>query len=51
LPFMAKLVSHLVIEDENRLITAFQPGIAICLEHKDDAHWQISWMIRPELLI
>jgi len=50
LPFMAKLVSHLVIEDENRPITAFQPGSVICLEHNDDAHWQINWMIRPELL-
>ena len=51
LPFMAKLVSHLITEDENRLITAFLPGSAICLEHNDDAHWQINWMIRPELLI
>lgn len=51
LPFMAKLVSHLITEDENRLMTAFQPGSAICLEHNDDAHWKINWMIRPELLI
>ena len=50
LPFMAKLVSHLVIEDENRPITAFQPGSVVCLEQNNDAHWQINWMIRPELL-
>ena len=50
LPFMAKLVSHLLIEDENRLITAYQPGSVVCLEHNNDAHWQINWMIRPELL-
>ena len=50
LPFMAKLVSHLVIEDENRLITTYQPGSVVCLELNSDSHWQIDWMIRPELL-
>jgi phosphohistidine phosphatase len=50
LPFMAKLVSHLLIEDENRLITAYRPGSIVCLERISDAHWQIDWMLRPELL-
>jgi phosphohistidine phosphatase len=50
LPFMAKLVSHLVIADEDRLITAYQPGSIVCLELASNAHWQITWMIRPELL-
>jgi len=50
-PFMAKLVSHMLVEDENRLKTAFQPGAAVCLELYDDSHWQMNWMIRPELLI
>jgi phosphohistidine phosphatase len=50
LPFMAKLVSHLVIEDENRFITAYQPGSIVCLELNSNAHWQINWMLRPELL-
>jgi phosphohistidine phosphatase len=50
LPFLAKLVSHLVIDDEDRLITAFQPGSVVCLEHQNDTLWQINWMIRPELL-
>ena len=50
LPFMAKLVSHLLIDDENRLITAYQPGSIVCLEHMNGAEWQINWMIRPELL-
>jgi len=51
LPFLARLVSHLVIEEETRSITAFQPGSVVCLEHTTDSHWQINWMIRPELLI
>ncbi len=50
LPFMAKLVSHLVVEDENRPLTGFQPGSVVCLERMSDAHWQIDWMVRPELL-
>ncbi len=50
LPFMAKLVSHLVIEDEDKLIAAYQPGSIVCLERLNDAHWLINWMIRPELL-
>lgn len=50
LPFMAKLVSHLLIDDENRSITAYRPGSIVCLEHNNEAHWQINWMIRPELL-
>lgn len=49
LPFMAKLISHLVIEDENKLITAYQPGSIICLERYNDSHWLVNWMIRPEL--
>lgn len=50
LPFLAKLVSHLIVGDENKLIVAFQPGTILCLEHRDGAHWAIGWMIRPELL-
>ncbi len=50
LPFMAKLVSHLVVDDENRLITAYQPGSVVCLGRDASAQWQIHWMIRPELL-
>jgi phosphohistidine phosphatase len=50
LPFMAKLVSHLVLGDESRPITAYQPGSVVCLERIDDAHWQLNWMLRPELL-
>lgn len=50
LPFMAKLISHLVIGDETRLVTAYQPGSVVCLELNNDGRWQINWMIRPELL-
>jgi phosphohistidine phosphatase len=47
---MAKLVAYLVVEDENKLITAYQPGSVVCLESLDNTCWQINWMMRPELL-
>lgn len=49
LPFMSRLASHLLTEDEERLSVAFQPGSILCLEH-NGTHWQINWMIRPELI-
>jgi phosphohistidine phosphatase len=50
LPFMARLVSHLVTGDENRTVAAYRPGSIVCLEPDEDARWSINWMIRPELL-
>lgn len=50
LPFMSKLVSHLVTEDESRLVAAYRPGSVVCLERDSGKRWQINWMIRPELL-
>lgn len=49
LPFMAKLVSHLLIDDAENIIATFQPGSVVCLENTGDS-WQLHWMIRPELL-
>ena len=51
LPFLSKLVSHLSTGDENQLMTAYTPGSVVCLELIEDTHWQINWMIRPELLV
>ena len=50
LPFMARLVSHLVTGDEDRAISRFRPGSIICLEPDEHEGWQVAWMIRPELL-
>ena len=51
LPFMARLVAHLVGGDENRTVVAFQPGSMVCLEREDGEDWRINWMLRPELLV
>jgi phosphohistidine phosphatase len=50
LPFMAGLVSHLLIGDAGRSLVAYRPGSIVCLEHVEDAKWQLNWMVRPELL-
>ena len=50
LPFMARLVSLLMVEDPDRPMTAYQPGSVVCLERDGDGQWQIDWMIRPHLL-
>jgi phosphohistidine phosphatase len=50
LPFMAQLVSLLVLEDPDRPIAAYRPGSVVCLERDSEGHWQIDWMIRPDLL-
>ena len=48
LPFVNKLVSYLLVGDEDKELTAYQPGSIVCLECNDDM-WQLSWMIRPGL--
>jgi len=49
LPFMSKLVSHLLVNDVDLLSVAYQPGSIVCLE-RTDGQWQLDWMIRPQLL-
>lgn len=50
LPFMSKLVSHLVIGNDKHMLVAYQPGSVVCLELIEKDNWQINWMVRPELL-
>ena len=50
LPFLARLVSHLIIGEEEHLMVAFQPGSIVCLERVKNEQWVINWMIRPGLL-
>lgn len=50
LPFMARLVAHLVAGDQDLPVTAYRPGSVVCLQQDDEGRWSIVWMIRPELL-
>jgi len=50
LPFMSRLVSLLVTGDPARATVAFRPGSVVCLERDPAGGFNISWMLRPELL-
>ena len=50
LPFLEKLVSRLLVGDENASIVSFSPATIVCLEHAEEGGWYVLWMVRPELL-
>lgn len=50
-PFMGKLVAHLVTGAEEPGIVVFEPGTLVCLARAADAHWAVTGMLRPELLL
>ena len=50
LPFMARLVSVLLVGNAEEPIAAYRPGSVVCLECTPEGRWQVAWMIRPELL-
>jgi phosphohistidine phosphatase len=50
LPYIAKLVSQLVIGDDCYNLVRFTPGTVVCLERIDTQEWTIDWVLRPELL-
>jgi len=50
LPFMARLVAHLVAGRGDAELVAYRPGSLVCLERGAAGGWTIAWMLRPELL-
>ncbi|MCW9012455.1 MAG: phosphohistidine phosphatase SixA [Gammaproteobacteria bacterium] len=50
LPFLARLVAHLSVNDSSKSVVAYVPGSMVCLENNEDDEWEICWMIRPELV-
>lgn len=50
LPFMARLVSLLLLGDPDQPVTGYRPGSMVSLEHDEASGWTVAWMIRPELL-
>ncbi len=50
LPFMQRLVSHLVTGDPERSIVKFQNGGVVCLDYdKECARWLIRWVLVANL--
>ena len=50
MPFMSKFVSRLVTGEESAAVVEFRPGSVVCLQRSEPSGWQLSWMIRPEIL-
>ena len=50
LPFMAKIVAHLVSGNSEPILTAYQPGSIVCIEEDENKHWHIAWMLRPGII-
>jgi phosphohistidine phosphatase len=51
LPFVSKLASLLLTGRESAGIVAFRQGGIVALNSSEPNHWQIEWMVTPELLI
>lgn len=49
LPFMARLVGKLLVQDENNILVDYKPGSIVCLERYNNKY-VIQWMLRPELV-
>ena len=50
LPFMGKLVAHLIAGNEDIGVVSFTPGTVVFLERDGNDIWSVAWMVRPELL-
>lgn len=48
-PFMGKLVSHLLVNDEGKGLVTYAPGSVACLEGEPGGDWALVWFLRPEL--
>lgn len=49
LPFMGRLVAHLLVGDTTVPLVAFRPGTVACLERDGDGNWLLQWLLRPGL--
>jgi len=50
LPFMGRLVAHLVGGTPDADTVSFEPGTVVCLKKGEEGNWSLHWMLRPSLL-
>ena len=50
LPFLQKLASKLVNDNESFQVVGFKQGGVVCLERMEEDGWSVKWMMVPELL-
>ena len=50
LPFLNKLASELLTDDEGMEAVAFKNSGIVCLEGDSDREWRLAWMVTPDLV-
>lgn len=50
LPFLPKLISQLVLGNEDELLVSMPPATIICLTPQDPKKWVIEWMLTPSIV-
>jgi phosphohistidine phosphatase len=50
LPFMGRMVSHLLTGDADRDPHVFEAGTVVCLERGENGKWSKSWALHPSSL-
>jgi phosphohistidine phosphatase len=49
LPFLEKLTSFLLCDNENARLVLFRYGAIVCLDQKEDKRWAVRWILTPEM--
>lgn len=50
LPFLSRLASSLLADDEDRDLVAFSNGGVVCLERDAENRWRVQWVLTPQIL-
>src|SRR6516164_5486536 len=50
LPYLSRLLSSLLLVDENRPLVEFHMGGVVCLVRAENAQFRILWALTPDLL-
>ncbi len=49
LPFLEKLASLLITDNEKARTVIFRYGAVVCLEQREDRGWGVRWILTPEM--
>ena len=50
LPYLSRLLSSLLLVEEDRPLVDFRMGGVVCLERLENRVWRLLWALTPELL-
>ncbi len=49
LPFLEKLTSLLLCDNESARLVVFRYGAIVCLDQREDRGWAVRWILTPEM--